>query len=705
MNYCLVFINIFEFICVLIDAGKSKDYILHMDFSHIFPAKDPVIVFSIICLIILFVPILFERIRLPGLVGFIVAGALLGEYGFDILQRDSAITLFGTVGLLYIMFASGLETDIDDFKKNARRSMVFGLLTFIIPEGFGTLISHYILRFPWDSSILLASMFASHTLIAYPLVSKFNISKNEAVTITVGGTIIVNFFALLVLSVIVGSHGGELNAKFWVKLTINIIAFLLIVLFVIPKCCRWFFKRLNSEDGSQFVFVLFVIFGVSLLAQILGIEPIIGAFFAGLILSNLISPTSKLADRLSFTGNSIFIPFFLISVGMLINVRTFGGGFDPWFVAIVMIVTATLCKFLPAIIVRYVFHYTKDEGWLIFGLSNAQAAATLAAVMVGHDKGLLNDNVLNGTILMIVATIFISTYVTDRVGRRIAVAMKENAPSDNGQNNYLINVFNPKTAEYLIDLALLFSNDKGNMYALSIINDDKNIDTQKKNIIDIHEHVKKYVKQLNKTVETSMRVDINIPGGIVRASKELNAGNMLVGWNSKTRATDKLFGTLPMQILQNSDSQLMICNVQSKLEKIRQISVFLPNNIEKEMCFGELLRTILNIANKRKIPMPIHCTESACQLISNMDHPDNVSIIASKTNMERMKLIMENLNEDNFAIVVGARKNSISWSKENDKIPKMLNTYFSKHNFVLVYPRIIPDNNGSVNLFGSEVVT
>lgn len=675
-----------------------------MDFSQIFPAKDPVIVFSIISLIILFIPILFERIHLPGLVGFIVIGALLGEHGLNILQRDSAITLFGTVGLLYIMFASGLETDIDDFKKNTKRSIIFGLLTFIIPQGLGTLISYYILGFSWISSILLASMFASHTLLAYPLVSKFNISKNEAVTITVGGTIIVNFLALLVLSVIISADGGELNTKFWIKLTVNVFVFLLIVLFLIPRCCRWFFKRLNSEDGSQFVFVLFVVFGVSLLAQILGIEPIIGAFFSGLILSNLISPTSKLADRLSFTGNSLFIPFFLISVGMLINVKGFGSGFTPWLVAIVMIVTATVCKFLPAFIVRHAFRYTKDEGWLIFGLSNAQAAATLAAVMVGHQKGLLNDDVLNGTILMIVATVFISTYVTDRVGRRIAIVMKENTPSDNGHNNYLINVFNPKTAEHLINLALLFSNDKANMYALSIISDDKNIDQQKKNINDIHDHVKKYAKNLNKDIETSMRVDINIPGGIVRASKELNAGNMLIGWNSKTRATDKLFGSLQTQILQNSDGQLMICNVQNQLEKIHQISVFLPNNIEKEAGFADLLQTILNIANKRKIPMHIHCAESICQLIAEKSHPDFVSIIGSKSNVERMKLIFENLSEDNFVIVIGARKNSISWSKENDKIPKLLNNYSAKHDFALIYPRILPDNS-NVNLFESEVVT
>lgn len=675
-----------------------------MDFFNIFPAKDPVIVFSIISLIILFVPLLFERIHLPGLVGFIVVGALLGEHGFNILQRDSAITLFGTVGLLYIMFASGLETDIDDFKKNTKRSLIFGLLTFIIPQGLGTLISHYILGFSWISSILLASMFASHTLLSYPLVSKFNISKNEAVTITVGGTIIVNFLALLVLSVIVSADNGALNTIFWIKLTVNITVFLLIVLFLVPKCCRYFFKRLNSEDGSQFVFVLFVIFGVSLLAQILGIEPIIGAFFAGLILSNLISPKSKLADNLSFTGNSLFIPFFLISVGMLINIKGFGKGFTPWLVAGVMILTATLCKFLPAFIVRHAFRYTKDEGWLIFGLSNAQAAATLAAVMVGHQKGLLNDDVLNGTILMIVATVFVSTYVTDRVGRRIAVAMKENAPVDNGQNNYLINVFNPKTAEHLINLALLFSHDKANMYALSIMNDNKNIDSQKKSITDIHDHVKKYAKQLNKDIETSMRVDINIPGGIVRASKEFNAGNMLIGWNSKTRATDKLFGSLSEQILQNSDGQLMICNVQNQLEKIHQISVFLPNNIEKETCFSDLLQTILNIANKRKIPMHVHCAESVCQQISKISHPDFVSIIASKNNRERMKMIFGNLTEDNFVIVIGARKNSISWSKENDKIPKLLNSYSDKHDFVLIYPRILPDS-GSVNLFESEVVT
>lgn len=662
-----------------------------LNFERFFPLQDPVIVFFTICLIILFVPLLFERIKLPGLVGFIIVGAVLGGNGLHILERNSAITLFGTVGLLYIMFASGLETDIDDFKKNRTKSMVFGVLTFMIPQLFGTLISYYLLKFPMKSSILLASMFASHTLLAYPIVSKLNISKNEAINITVGGTIITNFLSLLILSIITGSERGTLNTLFWIKLTLSTALFLLVTLLLIPKMCRWFFRKLDSGDGSQFIFVLAVLFGVSLLAQLAGIEPIIGAFFAGLVLSNLISPVSPLAEKLAFTGNSLFIPFFLISVGMLINVRSLGSSFTSWIVAVTMVVTATVCKYVPAMITKKMFRYTKAEGDIIFGLSNAQAAATLAAVMVGHQMQLLNDDVLNGTILMIIVTVFISSYVTDRAGRKIAMVMKEKDSSRRFYYSYLINVFNPKTAEKLIDLALLFSNDKANMYALSIVNDDKETNEKMEVVKGIHDQIRKYTVQINKTIESIIRVDINVAGGIIRASKELNVDNVVIGWTNRVSATDRLFGSLPKQILNNFHRRVMICNVRNLPERLAGISVFFPNNIEMECNFTELYYGILNIGRKRKISVHIYCSGETHKQLISLEPPENITLITGETTAERLNLIADGINADKLIVVVASRRNSISWSKENEKIPGFLARKFHQYNFVLIYPEVVSE--------------
>ncbi|MDO9614798.1 MAG: cation:proton antiporter, partial [Bacteroidota bacterium] len=389
-------------------------------FETTLPLTNPVLKFLVILVIILFAPILLNKIRIPQILGLIIAGAIIGPNGINLLLRDSGIILSGTAGLLYIMFLAGLEIDLAEFKKNSSKSLIFGMFTFLIPMTMGTLAGLYVLNFPMLTSVLLASMFASHTLIAYPILSKLGVTKNRAVNIAVGGTLITDTLALLVLAVIVGMTTGEVNSQFWTKLTISIILFGLTVMILFPIIGHWFLKRYD-DNVSQYIFVLAMVFLGAVLAEVAGIEAIIGAFLSGLALNRLIPATSPLMNRIEFVGNAIFIPFFLIGIGMLVDYRAFFLDFETIKVAAVMTVVATSAKFMAAWLTQKSLKFTVDERRLIFGLSNAQAAATLAAVLVGYNVilgqsangepiRLLSESVLNGTIVMILITCTIATF-------------------------------------------------------------------------------------------------------------------------------------------------------------------------------------------------------------------------------------------------------------------------------------------------------
>ncbi|HNP91109.1 cation:proton antiporter, partial [Macellibacteroides fermentans] len=449
------------------------------------PIDNPVLKFLLILLIILFAPLLLNRLRIPHLLGLIIAGAIVGPFGFNLMERDSSIILSGTAGLLYIMFLAGLEIDHDDFKKNSRKSLVFGMYTFLIPMTLGIITGVYILQFSLISSVLLASMFASHTLIAYPILSKLGVTRNRAVTITIGGTMITDTLALLVLTVIVEMSKGTVGPSFWIKILISLLIFGSIVLGLFPIIGRWFFKRFN-DNVSQYIFVLVIVFTGAFLAELAGIEPIIGAFLSGLSMNRLIPRTSALMNRVEFVGNAIFIPFFLIGVGMLINFRSFVN-FETIKVAVVMTIVATLAKFLAAWLTQKQFKYTRDERDIIFGLSNAQAAATLAAVIVGYNVitgtdsngapiRLLNEDVLNGTIFMILVTCTIASFAAQRGAKNIA--LEESA--DNGdadvmeRERILITVSNEETVDDLVQLSASIKQKgkKSRLFALNVISTD-----------------------------------------------------------------------------------------------------------------------------------------------------------------------------------------------------------------------------------------
>ena len=393
----------------------------------IFPLQDPVPILTIVLFIILLAPIILRKLRIPSIIGLIIAGMAIGDHGFNIVAKGS-IDLFGKAGLLYIMFLAGLELDMAEFKKNTYKSLVFGFFTFIIPLSLGFALCYYILHFNLMASLLVASMFATHTLVAYPLASRMGITKNEAVTVTVGGTIITDTAVLLILAVIAGAAQGTLNQEFWIRLGLSFLAFAIFILFGYPIIGRWFFKKIKDDQTTHFIFVLALVFLAAFLAQLAGVEGIIGAFLAGLALNQLIPHTSPLMNRVEFAGNAIFIPFFLISVGMIVDLRVLLKGPEALYIAGALTGMALLSKWLAAFFTQKIFGYSANQRRLIFGLSTSHAAATIAVILIGYNMKIIDENVLNGTIVLILVTCMTGSFVTANAGKKIAISEVNKEP-------------------------------------------------------------------------------------------------------------------------------------------------------------------------------------------------------------------------------------------------------------------------------------
>lgn len=382
------------------------------------PLQSPVALFLLLLLIILVAPLLMRRLGLPPIIGYIMAGVLVGPYGLHLLERNGAIELLSTIGLLYIMFLAGFQLDMQDFRQKRNRSLVFGLLTFAVPILLGFPVCFYLLHQPMLAALLIASMFATHTLVSYPIVTRYAITNNEAVAVGVGGTILTDTAALLIFSVIMGTRHGQLNAAFWLHLLIYGAVFLLVMLLLVPRASAWLLPRLKG-DTAGFIYILLIVFLAAFLAQLAGIEPIIGAFTAGLALNRLVPFGSPLMDKVSFTGNALFIPFFLIGVGMLVDLRVLLNGTSALVVAGSLTVVALAGKWLAAWISQRCFGYSYLQRQLLFGLSSSHAAATMAIILAAYKAGVIDVDILNGTILLIMVTCLVASFVTEQASKTI----------------------------------------------------------------------------------------------------------------------------------------------------------------------------------------------------------------------------------------------------------------------------------------------
>jgi Kef-type K+ transport system membrane component KefB len=671
------------------------------DLNLSLPITHPGMKFLIILVIILLAPLLLTRLKIPPLLGLIVAGAIVGPKGFGLMERDSGIILSGTAGLLYIMFLAGLEIDFQDFKSHSKKSLVFGMLTFLIPMGLGTWVGLYLLDLSMISSVLLASMFASHTLIAYPIISKLGITKNRAVTVAVGGTLITDTLALLILAVIVGMSKGQVDSIFWIKLMVSLLIFSAIVLWVMPRFAKWFLK-INEDAILQYVFILGLVFAGALMAEMAGLEGIIGAFMVGLALNPLIPRTSPLMNRVEFVGNAIFIPFFLIGVGMLVDFRVFFQDEETIKVAVVMTVTATLAKYLAALGTQKIFNYSANERRIIFGLSNAQAAATLAAVLIGYnliigidDAGnairLLPESVLNGTIVMILITCTLASIEAQRGAKGIVISESDLSDQNVADlpERFLVPVRNEETAEELINLAInLKSPDsKSGIYALSIINPEQQ---------DSNAEVKAQ-KTLNKASERAaatdhnlyelLRYDTDVSKGISSVVYENKATDLILGLHVQQPFDESFLGNLTQGLLNKVNTTTYIYRPFSPLTSQRRILVVIPPKAEQELGFPFWLIKIWNLAKNSHARMIFYVSEPSREYIEEILANNPIRIeFREFAGWEEPENLHIQLRKDDFVILILSRKGNHSYHPKMEDLPDLVNRWLKEKSFLLVYP-------------------
>lgn len=664
------------------------------------PIEDPLLKFLIELIIILCIPLLLNKIKVPHLLGLIIAGAVIGPNGFNVLARDSSVVVTGTTGLLYIMFLAGLEIDMGDFKKNKWKSITFSLYTFAVPFVLGLIGGYYILNFSILTTVLFASLFSSHTLIVYPMVSKLGIAKKLAVNITVGGTMITDVLSLLVLAVVVGMSQGEVGTAFWVKLSLSMLVFSLVVLMVFPIIARWFFK--NVEDKiSQYIFVIVMIYLAALLAELAGIEAIIGAFFAGLALNRLIPHTSSLMNRVEFVGNAIFIPFFLISVGMLIDFNAFIQSWETLGVASVMLVASIGGKYAAAILTKKTFRLTDDEGKLIFGMSAASAAATLASVMVGYniilsenEMGepirLLNEHVLNGSILLILISCTVSSFVSMASAQRIADEDKEEtvAGAGNEEENILLALNYEDTVDKMVNLGLIIKtqSNKDKLFALNVINEDKS-ESSSKNAEKLLGAAVNMAAAADVKLNPITRHDNDVVAGINNVVKEQNITDLIIGLEATKRFSSSLIYNLYNGYLSNKQINVIVYHAVQPISTIKKYAVLIPANAEREPGFFHSLLRVWNIGKNSGAKMSFYANEKTVQILESIIKKANIeAVFNTVSTWQEGQQAASNLEEDEGLIVLMADRGMHSYLPQMQTVPEILNKNLSNNNYILIYP-------------------
>ena len=678
------------------------EFFAHLMHEFEIPLKNPVLVFALILFIILLAPILLRRLNIPGIIGLIIAGVIIGPHGFNVLERNSAINLFSTIGLLYIMFIAGIELDMNEFKSNRNKSVVFGIYTFIIPLALGFPVVYYLLGYDFNASLLTASMFATHTIVSYPIASKFGVAKNQAVAITVGGTILTDTAVLIILAVIIGNSQGTLDQAFWFRLIISMILFSLIMFLVIPRIAKWFFRKMESEKQEHYIFVLSMVFLAAFLAELAGVEPIIGAFAAGLALNKLIPHSSTLMNRIAFIGNSLFIPFFLISVGMVVDLSVIAQGPMALIIAGTLSLVAIAGKWLAAFFTQITFKYSKAQRQLIFGLSSSHAAATLAVILVGYKAGVLDDNILNGTIILILITCLISSFATELSAKKLIQESERDTETlfkTSGANNeqILMPVMNIGNIEKLLELSFLIR-DKKSIHPISILTVVSNNDEAEINILKAKSKLDELIKEASAAevkVKSLTTIDVNVANGIARISREIMADIIVMGWPQRRGLIEKLIGENMDNVVDKTDKTTFICYLDKPLVLHKRIKVAVPPLGEHENGFNHWVMKIALLAQELSIPIQFLCNERTDSYIRKVFAAAKLTASFTFTHFsdwDDFMIVSREVNPDDLFVLVSARKGSTSYRSILEGLPFKMEKYLATNSRIIIYPQQFSHN-------------
>lgn len=638
--------------------------------------NDPILMFAIFMIIVLISPLIARKTKMPTIIYLLLGGMIIGPYGLKVIIPNSSIELLGSIGLLYIMFEAGLEINLHEVQKNKHQSIIFGLTTFIVPLILGTLGSFYILKLNLLSSILLASLFSSHTLITYPIVSRLGLSKRNSVTSTIGGTIITDVLALIVLAIIIATYQGNLTLFFWIKFIVFSLLYTVISAKYIPKLAKHFFLFHSSGDGSDdYAFVITITFILAYIAHLVGLEPIIGAFLSGLVLNSLIPERSALMSRIKFIGETLFIPFFLISVGMLIDVGQFFENERTIKISLVMIVIAIVAKLLAALIFGKISKLSKLDTYLMFSLSVNQAAATLAAVTVGYELGIFNEYILAGTITMIMMTCFLGSFTTDYFAKKIVLNEDDDEILSQESQRILVPINSSNNLENLMEFSFLLQNIKKHepLYFLKVILDVD--DTGKKIIESEHllDKVVKIGKEMNREILPLIRIQNIIPMGILRASKENRISKVILSWDRKHLERNKIFGSVIDRFVAKSNTIVYVVKLENKLGTVGKTYVLISKYIKKHKGFLDRLFSILGHLKELNAKVVFICEDETKKYLERFLKDDKKIEYLNVNDWRKVDDLVFNLiRKEDMLIQFLGREGEITWNYSQNKLAKNL---------------------------------
>ena len=672
-----------------------------------FPLTEPVEIFLLVLLIILICPLLFGKIGIPQIVGMILAGIIVGPYGLDLLARDASFEIFGQVGILYLMFMAAVEIDMFHLRKNLKKGIIFGLITFTIPAAAGILGSRYAFGASWATCVLIASMYAAHTLISYPIISRFGIQNSKPAVIAVCSTIVAVLLALFMLAGVIDmTESGGFHISRIFRLIGFMAAYALAVGFGLHYATKYFFRSI-SDQVIQFIYVLAMVFVASLIAKLIGLESILGAFYAGLILNRFIPDRSGLMSRIKFVGNAIFIPYFLIGVGMLINVYVIFRSWNVAWVALNMVVVSMFAKWISAFISGRIFKFGKTDTMIMFGLTSGKAAATIAAALIGFQHGLLTEDMLNGAVLMILVCCIVASVTTQRASKvlRIELTEAELANDSTIPGEYarqLVAVANPVTAEGLMRMALLMRNRKNQnpVTALFVRNSDDARKIQMgRNALQSAIAAAQAIDIEVKDIE---RYDVNVVAGVTNEAKQNQASDIIMGLHRRSNIVDTFYGTMTEQLLQSTNKMIMISRCFIPVDTLARLVILVPDKAEYETGFQMWVERIANLASQLACKAIFMAYPVTASFIKNVITSENFSIRHEYRELHSWDdfiLHSTEIEEDDLLIVIGARKGSISFGSDLEDLPSHLQKHYSGNNLVVVYP----EQFGGVSSFRSGI--
>ena len=669
-----------------------------LNLSQYFPITDPTLIFFVVLLMILLSPIIMGRLRIPHIIGMVLAGVLVGKYGLNILGRDASFELFGRVGLFYIMFLAGLEMDMEGLKKNRNRVVVFGMLTFLIPFAMTYFMGVSLLGYLPLASLLLAAIMASNTLIAYPIVGRYGLTRHTSSTLSVGSSMMALFMALIVMASIVNSFHGNGGILFWLLFILKFVAYCVGLIMVIPRVTRWFLRR-YSDAVMQFIFILAIVFLSAALSDAVGLEGIFGAFMSGLILNRFVPKVSPLMNRIEFTGNALFIPYFLIGVGMLINVRLLFAGSKILWVVFCIVFFGTLGKAVAAYLAARIFRLSWLAGHMMFGLTSAHAAGAIAMVMVGRrlqvapGEYLFGDEVLNGIVIMILFTCIISTVITERAAQRLRLQEKEghDMMKNLDDEKILIPVKYPEYSDNLVTMATLMRNPrlKRELVALNVVYDDVNMRHNQAEGQRLLDHLCHLASASDVPMVTQVRIAANIANGIKHAFKEFQASEILMGLHFHKEISRSFWGEFTRSLYNGLSRQIIVTRILQPLNTIRRIQVAIPSRAEFEPGFYRWLERLARMAGNLECRITFHGRKETLQLVNEFIRNRFPSVRAEYEEMEHWKelpTLGSKVREDHLFVIVTARKGTISYKTAMERLPEELNKCVKGKTIMIIFP-------------------